>query len=137
MNNIAAKSKKQKNKVSTLHHAKDTGMAIALLCLIVWLNTKKTVAVIISLCILVITMTIPGLLIPVARLWFGFAGALGKVTSKILLTIIFFTAVVPVGAVRKWVGLDSLRLKAFKKKAGSGFIDRNHEFVSDDVLKPF
>jgi|WetSurMetagenome_2_1015567.scaffolds.fasta_scaffold719171_2 hypothetical protein len=132
-----AEGKKPIKDVYTLDHAKDTGMAVVLVGLIVWLRTKATIAVIISLCILLLTMTFPLVLMPAARLWFGFSRILGMVTSKIVLSLVFFTVVVPVGAVRKWAGKDTLQLNGFGKQGKSGFIDRNHRYTPDDLLKPF
>jgi hypothetical protein len=137
MNDTAVESKKPINDIHTVDHAKDTGMALVVVGLIVWLRTKATIAVIISLCILLLTMIAPRSLMPAARLWFGLSRILGMVTSKILLALIFLVIVLPVGTIRKWGRKDTLQLNAFKKKRGSGFIDRDHRYAPDDLLKPY
>jgi hypothetical protein len=129
--------RKEQKIPRTLDQAKDTGMAFVLLGLIIWLMTKNEVSVIISIGILVITMAVPQLLLPLAEIWFGFSKLLGMVTSKIVLTLVFISIVLPVGMVRKWARQDTLQLNAFKKKRISGFVDRNHRYSPNDLLNPY
>ena len=128
---------KEQKTPRTLDQAKDTVMAFVLVGLIIWLMTKADIAVIISIGILVITMAVPQLLLPLAKIWFGFSKLLGMVTSKIVLTLVFISIVLPVGMARKWARQDTLQLNAFKKKRLSGFVDRNHRYAPNDLSNPY
>ena len=82
-------------------------------------------------------MITPKLYYPFAIFWYGFSGLLGDVMSRILLTIIYFVIVLPVGLIRRLSGRDTLKLKDFKRSAGSVMQQRNHTFVKADLEKPF
>ena len=69
--------------------------------------------------------------------WFGFSRALGAVTSKVLLAIVFYAVVTPIGLVRRLLGHDSLRLRAFKSGDTSVMHARGHVYVADDLDKPY
>ena len=67
--------------------------------------------------VLVVTMTVPLVFRPLSVVWFGFSHVLGTVMSKVLLAAVFYLIVTPVGVVRRLLGHDSLRLRAFKAAA--------------------
>jgi hypothetical protein len=91
----------------------------------------------IAIGILLVTLLIPILLKPLAFLWFGFSKALGWLTSRIVLFVIFWGMVTPMGLIRKLMGKDSMRLCQFKKNDKSAFTERNHEFTASDLKYPF
>jgi hypothetical protein len=62
---------------------------------------------------------------------------LGTVMSKILLTIVFFFIVTPVGIIRKWLGADAMQLKKWKKDTSSVFTDRHKMYQPKDIEKPY
>ena len=117
--------------------AKDTGMALVLIVLIcdfVWdLNVLKLAALI----LLIVNMTIPNLYKPAAKLWLGVSTILGTFVSKIILTLIFFGLVTPVGIIRRILGKDSLQLNKWKNGSESVFQVRDHTFVPSEIEKPF
>jgi hypothetical protein len=82
-------------------------------------------------------MTFPRLYRPVAVLWLGLSHLLGTVVSKILLTLVFFGIVTPIGLARKLLGFDSLKLKDFKSGENSVMVIRNHVFTGKDIEKPY
>src|ERR1041384_8138064 len=98
----------------TKEESKDTGMAMVLLLLLFSGAVKRETLVTIAIAALVVDMTFPQLYRPVAVLWLGLTHLLGTVVSKILLTLVFFGVVAPIGLARKLLGFDSLRLKGFK-----------------------
>ena len=53
----------------------------------------------------------PQLLTPLNRLWFRFGLVLHHVVNPIVMGLIFFAAVVPVGVVMRMLGKDVLRLR--------------------------
>ena len=85
----------------------------------------------------VVDMTFPQLYRPVAVLWLGLSHLLGTVVSKVLLTLVFFGVVTPIGLARKLLGIDSLKLKDFKSGENSVMVIRNHIFTGKDIEKPY
>ncbi len=57
--------------------------------------------------------------------------------SKILLSILFFGLVTPIGLIRRLLGKDSLKLNAFKASQESAMLVKNHLFVGSDIEKPY
>jgi hypothetical protein len=88
---------------------------------------------------------------PFAFFWFGLADILGFIVSRIILTLVFFLLVVPIGFIRYCYGSDPMRFKEWKSphktkmyhKNGNSeyvdsiFIERNHLYVSDDIRKQY
>jgi hypothetical protein len=46
----------------------------------------------------------PAVLGPVQRVWMRFAAVLGEVNSRIILTVVFYAVIAPIGLVRRLVG---------------------------------
>lgn len=87
--------------------------------------------------VLLVSLILPIIFYPLAKLWFGLGMVLSFVSTKILLTIIFFLILTPVGIVRKWMGKDTLFLKVFKKERTSVLKIRNHLFSAEDLKHPY
>ena len=86
-----------------------------------------------SLCIVLVIMIFPILFYPLAILWFGLSKIMGMITSRILLGIIFYLVVTPVGLARRLYGKDRLNLVNFKKGENSVFINRDHKYDASDM----
>lgn len=125
------------NQKMTKEQSKDTGMAMALLLLLVFLKTRKNGWLYGAIAVQVIDMIIPAIFAPLAFIWFGLAHILGTVMSRVLLSILFFGLVTPFGLIRRLMGKDSLKLRAFKTSHESVMVVRNHLFVAKDIEKPF
>ena len=121
----------------TKNQARDTGMAVVLILLLVTVFSLEFIYAKIAILALILTMTIPLVYKYIAVIWFGLSHLLGTVVSKILLTVVFFLVVAPVGLIRKLFGYDSLKLREFKKGTGSVMQVRNITFTKDDIDKPF
>jgi hypothetical protein len=104
-----------KMKSITLKKANDTGQALVLLCLIIFLFTSCLSFVVAGLIILLVNMVCPIVFKPAAVLWFGLAEILGTVVSRIVLTLVFVLLVIPVGLLRYYAGSDPMRLKEWKQ----------------------
>ena len=122
---------------ATRDQAKDTGMAAVLILLLLALSRQRSGYLLAAVVLHVVTMTAPAVYRPIAVVWLGFAEVLGTVVSKVLLSIVFFLVVTPIGLWRRLLGSDSLRLKAFKNDRRSVMEVRNHTFVSYDIERPY
>ena len=117
--------------------SKDAGLALVLICLILSLTLGLKHFLLIGTILLVVVMTAPRLFRPFAKFWFGFSHALGTVVSRILLTILFYCMVTPVGFFRRLLGKDAMQLKKWKQGQGSVLQDRNHLFSRQDLDHPY
>ena len=116
---------------------RETGILFGVISVFLGLYTTNQFWFFIAIGILLVTLLIPKLLKPLAFLWFGFSKALGWVTSRIVLFVIFWGLVTPMGLIRKVMGKDSMRLRRFKRGAKTAFTERNHEFMASDLKYPF
>ena len=121
----------------TKEQSKDTGMAMVLLLLLFSAALKREMLVTIAIVALVVDMTFPQLYRPVAVLWLGLSDLLGIVVSRILLTVVFFAVLTPIGLARRLLGFDSLKLRDFKSGEHSVMLIRNHIFTGKDIEKPY
>tara|TARA_A100001011_G_scaffold352043_1_gene392581 strand:- start:389 stop:775 length:387 start_codon:yes stop_codon:yes gene_type:complete len=78
---------------------------------------------IISLIFLVLGLLNSKILAPLNKLWFKFGIFLGKIISPLIMVIIFFLVVTPIGLVMRMLGKDVLNLKFNKNK--SYWIEKN------------
>lgn len=124
-------------KTITKDQAKDTGMAMVLICLLIAFFAEIRFFYSLAILLLLINMIWPNIYKPVAKVWLGLSHLLGSIMSKIILTIVFIVLVLPVGLIRRALGKDSLQLKKWKKDRVSVFKIREHEFTSDDINHPY
>ena len=122
---------------ATPDQSRDTGMAMTLLCLLIVQFKHAYKLVPLAIILLVITMAWPRAFKPLAGLWFGLSHVLGTVMSKVILTLIFFIIVTPIGVIRRVMGKDSLQLKKFKKDRGSVFLVRAELVEKEHLHKPY
>jgi len=78
---------------------------------------------IISLIFLVLGLFNSKILTPLNKLWFKFGIFLGKIISPLIMGIIFFLVVTPIGLTMRLLGKDLLNLKYNKNK--SYWIEKN------------
>ena len=121
----------------TKDQCKDAGMAFSLIFILLKFIFGYDSFLIIGVVLLVITMAVPSVLKGPAMIWFGLAELLGMVVSKIILSVAFFVVVTPVGAVRRLLCKDSLRLCEFKEGRRSVMDERNKIYKPEDIDKPF
>lgn len=77
----------------------------------------------IALGFLGISLVAPALLGPLNRLWLKFGALLHSITSPIILGIMFYLVILPIGLIMRLLGKDFLRLK-FDRASSSYWIRR-------------
>lgn len=117
--------------------ATDTGMAMALVMLLLGYFTKNSFYYLLAIPLLVIDMTFPMFYYPFAMIWLGVTNLLGTVVSRILLTIVYLIILLPTGVIRRLMRKDSLQLNDFKNNTNSVMITRDHNFTANDIINPF
>lgn len=121
----------------TKEQSKDAGMAFVFILLLLRLALKRDGFLYAALGLHVLNMIAPQVYRPAAVVWFTLSYLLGTVVSKVVLSILFFALVTPLGLLRRVFGKDSLQLKDFKAGGGSVMQDRNHTFTGEDIEQPY
>ncbi len=122
---------------ATNDQARDTGMAMVLICLLLLYWGHRPLFLPLAIVILILTMAWPKIFRPAAVFWFGFSHIMGNLVSKVFLTIVFFGLVTPIGVLRRWLGKDSLQLRQWKKDTGSVLIERKGAMLPEDLINPY
>ncbi len=73
---------------------------------------------------LIVALVAPGLLGPLNRLWFRFGLLLNAILSPVIMGLLFFLTITPIGWLMRLFGADSLNLK-FDSAAESYWIRRD------------
>ena len=113
------------------------GQVVVLICILLALYQKDNRFVTAAFWFLLTTIIFPFIYYPFAVIWFGFSAILSKISSFLILNILFFILVVPVGLFRKLLGRDPLKIKQFKKARNSVMTERNHLYESTDLVNTF
>ena len=126
-----------KKKPSSVE-CRDTALALVFLLLLIWLFSQNNLFIYISMVFTLWAMIFPGTLSPLASFWLGLSQLLGRVMSKVVLTVIYGLVVLPMALIRRFVlRKDSLRLRAWRDGSPSAFVPRDHTFSQDDLTNPF
>lgn len=72
----------------------------------------------------------------VASWWLKFAGALGAINSRIILSVVFFVLLTPIAFVYRLTHGDFMGLKR-RAGAKSYFVEREKTYSSEDLLNPW
>jgi hypothetical protein len=105
------------------------GLTFFVVCLIIalwpllWRGSIQPIALGIALAFLAVSLIAPAWLAPLNRLWLKFGELLHRITSPIILGIMFFGVITPVGWLMRLAGKDLLRMK-FDRDAPSYWIRR-------------
>jgi len=123
------------NKISS-KQSLDSGLALVLIMLLlsIFIDQYYVKPAII---ILLVCMIYPDIFKPFAFIWFQLSAILGHFASKVLLSIVFFVIVLPIGLIRRLFGSDTLKLKSWQSGDESVFIVRNHSFSAEDIKRPY
>jgi hypothetical protein len=116
---------------------RDTGLALLLILLLIVYFSENVRLIIPSIAVLVLIMIWPNIFRPLAPFWFGLSRLLGTIVSKIILSLLYFLIVTPVGILMRVLNKDSMRLKDWKNSKGSVLLERNHTFTPKDIDKPY
>ncbi len=122
---------------TTLDQARDTGQAMVLLCLILVIFFRRASFAGIAFALLLINMACPQAYKPLAKWWFALSHLLSRVVPRILLGILFYSMVTPVGCLRRLLGKDPLKLNQWKKGRASVLRVRDQTLTAKDIINPF
>lgn len=109
-------------------------LALVLVVISFWFSVDLTIVTVITL---LITLLAPGLYTPLSWFWFRFGEGLGFVVSRIILFLLFFGVITPIGWIRRRMQKDPFRLKQFHKSSDSVFILQEKKYKPQDLEKQF
>lgn len=101
------------------------------------LITKHSYYLVVIIVLSLVTLTVPVLFYPFTIVWFGISRMLGAISSRLMLTVIFFLVVTPVGVFRRIAGRDSMKLRQFSKGKESVMVVRDHNYLPEDLEHTF
>ena len=114
---------------------KNFGLVFSIVFLIIALypliNSQKVYvwALITSATFLLLAFVAPKTLTTLNKLWFKFGYLLGSITTPIVMALVYFITVLPVGLIMRLLGKDLLKQK-LDKNAKSYWIERNEPMGS-------
>lgn len=91
----------------------------------------------VSAVFLVVALLSPRLLRPLNMLWFRFGLLLHKVISPVILLVLYWVSVVPVGLILKALGKDPLRLKLEREQESYWIMRDPKDFTPDTMRRQF
>ena len=119
------------------HFALTVGAAFAALGAVLWwrgLPVGALLAAALGGLLALAGLAVPGRLGPVYRTWMGLALAISKVTTPILMGIVYFLVITPTGLLRRAFGHNSL---VTSKGAPSFWADREPTGRRSDLQRQF
>ncbi len=118
--------------------ARDTGLAIVFILLIICYYKNSWYLLPTTIVLLALCLFFPYLLHLLLAPFLGLIlKVIGPLLSKIFLVIYFYGIITPIGILRRISGVDPLQLKKWKRKNSSVFKVREQTIEEKDFEKPF
>jgi predicted membrane metal-binding protein len=90
-------------------------------------------ALVVAACFLLAALVLPRVLAPLNRLWLRFGLLLHACISPVIMGLVFYTTVTPIGLMRRLLGKDPLRLR-FDPDAVTYWIERHPPGPAPDTM---
>lgn len=85
----------------------------------------------ISMFLVLFGLIAPVILLPIQKIWMTFAIVIGFFVTRVILGILFYSVITPIGIVMKAIGKDMLNIN-FSDKSDSYWIKRNNENINKE-----
>jgi len=115
----------------------DSGIALTLALLLTSSIWHIHVLYIVSIVSLFITAQFPVIYTPASRLWLQFARIMEVFFTAIILIIVFFFVVTPMGLFHRWFAKDNMQIRCFKKSKKSAFVVKYRTYKKEDLENQF
>lgn len=125
------------NQKSPEHTALETIAVLAFVSLVIALFFKISVFLYIAFCLLFIGIFLRALSIRIARIWLKFSSVLGSISTRIVLTIIYFVFLTPIAFVYRLTHGDFMSLKRKNALDVRYWKERNYQYMPKDFENPW
>ncbi len=121
-------------ELSRLIKAKDTALAMVFLLLLisVGLGSRGLVWAALGTCLLAMIWSMP--FVWLSRLWLGLGALLGRVVGTLLLSVVYYGLLFPIGLIFRWTKGNPLRLK---NQGETTFVTHGKAYTKEDLQYPF
>ena len=124
-------------KDERIARARDTGLAMCLLLLILTYLGNYFRLIPVAILLLFLSMAWPNVFSPLSKWWFKLSFGVSVVMSRVILTFIFFGIVTPIGFLRRLIGADPMQFKKWKKGKNSVLWVRDKKIEAKDLEQPY
>jgi len=114
---------------------KESILAITLLMLLLYYFTRNSWFIHIAAAVIIVSLLIPGVALLLDKFWNFITSVLGRFSSNLLLSVIFFAVLLPWGLLLRLFGKEMLPIKLGGRS--TTFSIRNKTFVNKDLQNPF
>lgn len=125
-----------KRRLSTVQY-KDVGLVLMMLFLFLHFHYDRRPLLIAAFLVAGVTLLLPVLLSPVSKAWYALSELLGIVMSRVLLSIVFFFVITPIGFIKRTVDGKRLLGEQWKKGTVTVFTNRNKTITRHDIVNTF
>ena len=102
---------------------------VGILIILFWIYHKK-IFLLASLLLILIATTSDFLTKKISFLWLKFSETIGKIMSKVMLSVVYIVILVPIAFLFRLTGKDQLQMK---KKKDSYYFGRDHLYTKNDI----
>lgn len=124
-------------KQDRLAQARDTGLAMCMLILLLSYFGKYFQLMPVGILLLFLSMAWPNAFTPLSKWWFKFSYGVSAVMSHVSLTLLFYGIITPIGFSRRLFGADPMQFKKWKKGEGSVLWVRDKTIEAKDLEQPY
>jgi hypothetical protein len=125
-----------KLKLTGKHHT-ESGVVLGLLLMLAGFLAEQPLYFKLAFASLILSLAVPLVFLPFSIVWFSLSQKLGRITSVLILSVVYLIILLPVAMIRKLAGKDHLALLQFKKGGKSVFADRNTLFRPEHIDKVY
>lgn len=115
----------------------DLGIVLTLVLLVAGLIFDIYLLFKIAVGTLLIAALLPVLYTPLSWGWFKFSTWIERIFSTVILSLIFYLVVTPVGLLRRLFAKDSMHLDDFGKDKKSVFVEKDKSYGKNDIEHQF
>jgi len=119
------------------HTALETIAVLAFVSIAIGLFFKLNALLYIALCLLFIGIFMRALSIRIAHLWLRFSAVLGGISTRVVLTVIYFIFLTPIALLYRVFHGDFISLKRQDAAGITYWSERNYNYMPKDFENPW
>ncbi len=127
-------SKKEIQKFSRV-----VGIAFIVLGIVIWVISGRIhqLPFIIGISLIVIGLLFPVVLLPLHKLWMGLSIILGHISTRVILTILYYIILTPIAVISRLFGVDFIDQKIDRSKKSYWIKKDAKELNNENIRRQF